>query len=94
LPVEFVLKQNYPNPFNATTRIQFTLPQAGPVRLEVFNMLGQRVSTLINKEMPAGYYTFEWNGRDGFGNDVASGMYLYKIMAGDYSGSKKMILLK
>ena len=94
LPAEFTLGQNYPNPFNPSTTIGFTLPTAAVVRLEVFNMLGQRVVTLINEERVAGEYQEIWDGRDEHGETVGSGVYLYRLVTPDFENSRKMILLK
>jgi hypothetical protein len=88
-PVEFNLEQNYPNPFNPTTKIKFQLPTKAYVQLEVYDILGRRISTLINKEMNAGTYESEFEGRR-----FASGVYIYRIQAGSFVSSKKMILLK
>jgi len=93
-PNVFALEQNYPNPFNPMTTIQYTLPEPATVRLEVYNLLGQRVVTLVDKELPAGDYTTVWEGTDNAGRPVASGIYLYKIDAGKFTSAKKMILLK
>ncbi|HSH00813.1 MAG TPA: choice-of-anchor B family protein, partial [candidate division Zixibacteria bacterium] len=89
LPNEFALSQNYPNPFNPTTRISFALPARSAVRLEIFNILGQRIVTLVDEERAAGRYTVDWDARD-----FASGVYLYRLSAGARSLSRKMILLK
>jgi hypothetical protein len=94
VPKAFALEQNYPNPFNPITTIKFALPEPSSVRLEIYNLLGQRVTTLIDKELPAGDYSAVWEGTDDIGQPVASGMYLYKIEAGKYKASKKMMLLK
>ena len=94
LPTEFALAQNYPNPFNPTTEINFDLPKNAHVELSVFNILGQSVTTLVSGEMPAGSHQISWNGTDSDGGSVASGIYFYRISAGDYSSSKKMMLLK
>lgn len=94
LPTEFALAQNYPNPFNPTTEINFDLPKNAHVELNVFNILGQSVTTLVSGEMPAGSHQVSWNGTDSDGGSVASGIYFYRISAGDYSSSKKMMLLK
>jgi len=94
VPKVFALEQNYPNPFNPITTIKFALPEPASVRLEVYNLLGQRVITLIDKELPAGDYTTRWEGTDNSGQPVASGVYLYRIDAGKFKSSKKMILLK
>jgi hypothetical protein len=95
IPTEFALGQNYPNPFNPTTRIQFALPQDATVRLEVYNMLGQRIATLIDGEyFNAGIFEAEWNARDDAGHEVSSGLYIYRISAGDYVNMKKMLFTK
>lgn len=94
-PNDFRLDQNYPNPFNPTTNITFNLPEAVDVQLTVYNMLGQRVAVLINNELrSAGQHTVQWDGRDGAGNLVASGMYVYQLDAADFTKSRSMFLLK
>ena len=89
LPEAFALFQNYPNPFNPSTQIEFSLPEASLVRLEVFNTLGQRVQTLKNEKMPAGNYsvTFE-------AFDLTTGIYLYRLTAGEFSQINRMLLIK
>jgi hypothetical protein len=94
IPKEFTLEQNYPNPFNPTTTIKFTLPEPASVRLDVYNLLGRKVITLLDKELPVGDYTAVWDGVDNTGQPVASGIYLYRIDAGTFKASKKMMLLK
>ncbi len=94
MPASFFLSQNYPNPFNPTTSISFGLPTASEVRLEVFNLLGQRVRTLVNGDMEAGYKTVVWDGKDESGKAVSSGIYLYKLSATGFEKSQKMLLLK
>jgi hypothetical protein len=93
-PAVFFLAQNYPNPFNPTTSISFGLPQDSDVRVEVFNLLGQRVRSLINGNEKAGYKTVIWDGKDESGKGVASGVYFYRVNAGNFSESKKMTMLK
>jgi len=88
LPVAYELYQNYPNPFNPNTTIKFTVPKESQVDLSIYNTLGELVSTLINEEMKAGYYEYELNA-----SNIASGVYLYRIKAGDFVESKKMVLL-
>ena len=89
LPSEFALMSNYPNPFNATTMISYQLPSAGEVKLEIYNLLGSRVATLVNGEQEAGYRSVTWDA-----SDVSSGVYFYKLTAGDYTDTKRMILVK
>ena len=94
LPARFSLRQNYPNPFNPVTNISFDLPNDGKVSLSVYNMLGQKVATLVNDYRRAGSHTVIWNGRSELGHTVSTGVYLYRIEAGDFSTTKKMVLLK
>ena len=93
-PSSFALNQNYPNPFNPSTNIEFALPQHETVRLEIFDILGRNVSTLVNGDMPAGTWKVMWNGKDANGSSVASGIYLYRLQAGSFVSVKKMLLLK
>jgi hypothetical protein len=94
VPTSYALNQNYPNPFNPSTEISFALKADGNVRLTVFNVLGQQVSTLINEFMPAGNHTITWDGRSNDGGSAASGIYFYRIQANDYVETRKMTLLK
>ena len=94
LPSEYKLSQNYPNPFNPETEIRYQLPEAGLVRLDVFNILGQRVSTLVDEMQDAGYKAVKWNGRDDWGLDLPSGIYFYRVKVGAFSASRKMVLTK
>ncbi len=94
LPDRYGLNQNMPNPFNPSTAIRYQLPQAGPVRLSVYNLLGQEVRELVNESKEAGSFTATWDGTDALGRRVASGIYLYRIQAGDFSASRRMLLLK
>lgn len=95
LPKEFALEQNYPNPFNPTTKIGFTIPKSSNVTLEIFNLLGEKVNTLIdNRRFSSGRYEFTWNAKDDYGKRLSSGVYMYRIKAGDFTQIKKMMLLK
>ena len=91
----FRLFQNYPNPFNPTTTIRYALPGSVPVELTVYNLLGQKVRTLVHRRQPAGRYQVQWDGRDDQGKPVASGVYLYRLRAGsDFTRTKTMLLLR
>lgn len=94
LPTEFSLSQNVPNPFNPTTQVSFALPKAANVNLTIYNVLGQQVKTLVNQELAAGVQTIEWDGTDYSGRTVASGVYFYRLNAGDFQATKKMLMLK
>ena len=94
IPGQFALFQNYPNPFNPSTTIQYQLARSSRVELKIYSTLGQLVRTLVENNQQAGLKTVVWDGKDRFGNAVASGVYLYRIKAGDFIQSKKMILLK
>ena len=93
-PERFSLSQNYPNPFNPETEISYALPSACPVKLFVYNLLGQRVRTLVDEYQAAGHKSVLWDGTDEDGNQVASGVYFYRMQAGDNADVKKMILMK
>ncbi len=93
-PEQFAISQNYPNPFNPTTEINFQLASSANVHIAVYDMMGRQIDTLVDQNMAAGSYTATWNGRDAGGNQVASGVYLYKIVAGNFVASKVMTLLK
>ena len=94
LPERYSLDQNYPNPFNPTTRINFQLPKAGWVSLRVYDILGRQIATLIDGLRPAGIHTAQWDGRNENGEPMPSGIYMYKLGAGSFAVTKKMMLLK
>jgi len=89
LPNAFVLEQNYPNPFNPTTTISFSLPTRSSVSLKVFDMLGREVSTIVSEEMSAGSYARQWNA-----SAFASGIYFYRLQAGSFVQTRKLVLVK
>lgn len=93
-PDLFVLHQNYPNPFNLATSISYSLQKAGFVNLTIYNVLGQKVRTLIDQTQPAGNYSVHWDSKDQKGRVVPGGVYFYILKAGDFSSSRKMVLLK
>jgi hypothetical protein len=94
LPKSIELSQNYPNPFNPSTSIRFGLPDEGKVKLVIYNVLGQKVRELINESRSAGYHTAVWNGKNDLGQEVASGLYIYRIESVRGAVSKKMLLIK
>ncbi len=95
MPDDYQLEQNYPNPFNPITNISFTLPLTRTISLKIYNSLGQEIRTLINKkEYLEGSHTVQWDGTDDDGHPVASGVYVYKLIFGNFSQSKKMTLVR
>lgn len=94
LPSGYELSQNYPNPFNPTTTISFALPLAGETELTVYNVLGEKVKTLIDRRLAAGSYTLEWDGTNATGDPVASGVYVYRLRSGEFVTSRKMMLVR
>ena len=93
LPQGFALGHNYPNPFNPSTVIPYQLPTAGHVRLDVFNVLGQHVATLVDAERPAGFHTAKWDATDAAGQAMAAGVYLYRLTAGGQQQIQRMVLI-
>jgi hypothetical protein len=89
LPTGFALNQNYPNPFNPETTIDFSLPDNSLVDLSIYDTLGRQVATLLEGSVEAGFYSVKWNARD-----LPSGVYFYRLQAGDHSTMKKCLLLK
>lgn len=94
IPHNFSLDQNFPNPFNPSTLIEFSLPAAGHARIEVFNLLGEKVNVLVDRNLPAGHYSVNWNGDDLAGQPASSGIYFYRLTAGEFSHTRKMMLVK
>lgn len=93
-PTDNSLSQNYPNPFNPTTLIQYSLKENMNVKITVYDILGRIVKSLINENQNAGYRSVIWDGTNNFGSSVATGLYIYKIEAGNFIDSKKMLLIK
>ena len=89
VPTTYTLYQNYPNPFNPTTNIKFSLPTSGQVRLTIYDAVGREVATLVNNELSAGSHNIEWRAQG-----MASGIYLYRIVAGNFVKVNKMLLVK
>ncbi len=94
VPIKFALYQNHPNPFNPETEISFELPVNAQVSLEIYNMLGQKIITLLNEQIPAGYHRIIWNGKDNIGRMVGSGVYFYHIKTEGFEATKKLVLLR
>jgi hypothetical protein len=94
VPLTFALEHNYPNPFNPVTRLEFSIASGDNVKLEVFNILGQKVTTLVNAYRIPGRYSVIWDGRNSVGDEVSSGLYFARLVSGDKTASQKMILLK
>jgi|GEM_PF-2042747 len=94
VPLRFELGQNFPNPFNAMTTIEIGLPTPGPVRLEIYNLLGQRVRLLIDRYLERGRHAVGWTGRDDGGGKVSSGIYFCRMTAGDAAKTRKMVLIR
>jgi hypothetical protein len=94
LPLRYALHANVPNPFNPTTLIRYELPEAGPVRLDIYNVRGARVRRLVAAHQEAGDRTAAWDGRDDAGAAVTSGIYFYRLAAGPFTATRKMVLLR
>ena len=93
LPTDFALGQNYPNPFNPSTIIPYQLPTSAHVRLDVFNLLGQRLATLVDAEQSAGIHTAQWDATDAAGRAVGAGVYIYRLSSGEMTESRRMVLV-
>ena len=89
IPTKFYLYQNYPNPFNPVTTIKYAIPKTVNVELKVFDILGREIKTLVNEPMNAGYYEVQFNA-----SNFASGVYFYRMKAGEYIKTSKMLLIK
>ncbi|MFC2085389.1 T9SS type A sorting domain-containing protein, partial [Bacteroidota bacterium] len=94
IPTEYALDQNYPNPFNPTTKIKYQVPENAKITLAIYNMLGERVRTLVNEIREAGYYTVEWDGRNDYGTQISSGVYIYRMFSDKFVATKKMMFIK
>jgi flagellar hook assembly protein FlgD len=93
-PTEFALLQNFPNPFNPETTIQYNLSESADVTLQIYNVVGQVVRTLVAERQAAGRYRVQWSGSDDRGVPVSSGIYFYKVSAGKFQDVRKLMLLK
>jgi hypothetical protein len=94
VPIDYAIAQNYPNPFNPETSIRYQLPKTSDIRLVIYNVLGQQVRNLVNDRIEAGYHSVIWDGCNDEGSAVASGVYLYRFEAGEFTRTMKLMLLK
>ena len=94
IPTKFLLHTPYPNPFNITTTLRYDLPEQATVNIIIYDLLSRQVRTLVNQTQDAGYKSVIWNATNDYGKPVSAGVYLYKIQAGEYIQTKKMVLLK
>jgi len=94
LPSRFALEQNFPNPFNPSTEIRFRLEHSSTVELAVYNVLGQKIKTLASGSFPEGEHSVTWNGRDGLGSSLSSGVYFYRLRAENRVFTRRMVLIK
>ena len=94
VPSEFVFNPAFPNPFNQTTTISFSIPESNDVEMSIYNIQGQKIATLVNTTLKAGYHTVSWNGKNDLGQNVGSGIYIYKLQAGINIQNYKVLLLK
>ena len=94
IPDVFALHQNYPNPFNPVTTIRYDIPEQALVRIDIYNILGQKVAVLAEGLHEPGFHAVRWNGTNMYGNALSSGMYFYHIQAGDFRNVKKLLLVK
>ncbi len=88
------LEQNYPNPFNPTTTIRYSIKAPSRVSLRIYNVAGQLVRTLVKEHLKSNDYKVRWDGKDNAGNDVSTGVYFYRLTAGTFTQTKKMVLLR
>lgn len=93
-PIVYSLSASYPNPSRDNSTIKFALPQAGQVKIEIYNIAGQRVKTLVNGSLGAGYHQITWNGRNEAGQKVANGVYMYRMNSGSFTATKKLLMVK
>jgi hypothetical protein len=94
IPRTFDLEQNYPNPFNPETTIRYQVANTAEVKIQVYNVMGQLVKTLVDRKQAQGNYTIQWNGRNNRGQIVATGVYLLKMQAGDFTKVRKMAFIR
>ncbi|MCF7796944.1 MAG: T9SS type A sorting domain-containing protein, partial [Candidatus Marinimicrobia bacterium] len=94
IPAEYGFSQNYPNPFNPSTSIRFGLPEAGIVKLVIYDVQGKPIRTLVNRHLPAGYQSVVWRGQNDTGQQMSTGVYFARLEVNGFSQTHKMILMK
>jgi hypothetical protein len=94
IPTVYALEQNYPNPFNPSTQIRYNLPEESYVNINIYDLMGRNIKSLVNTQQDAGYRIIQWNATDDLGQPVSAGMYIYTIQAGEFRQTRKMVLLK
>ena len=94
IPDEFALHSNYPNPFNPTTTISYDLPEQSHITLDIYDLLGKRIKTLVHQSQDAGRQIVMWDGTDDVRRQVSAGVYLYRIQTGEFTQTRKMLILK
>ena len=94
LPIAFNLYNNFPNPFNPVTALRYDLPEDALVNITIYDMMGRLVNTLVSSQQTSGYKSINWNATNDAGSSVSAGIYLYKVQAGEFRQTKKMVLLK
>ena len=94
IPTVYALEQNYPNPFNPTTQIRYSLPEESYVNINIYDLMGRKIKSLINTHQDPGYRLIQWDATSDLGQPVSAGMYIYMIQAGEFRQTRKMVLLK
>ena len=92
--MSYTLYQNYPNPFNPVTTLSYDLPEEGHITLSIFDLMGREILQLVNSVQDEGQKSVQWDATNSFGEPVSAGIYIYKIQAGEWNQTKKMVLLK
>ena len=94
IPIHYALHNAYPNPFNPLTTINYDLPKSSFVRIDIYDLMGREIKTLVNENMVAGYRSIYWNATNNLFQPVAAGLYIYTLRAGDFMKTKKMVYIK
>ena len=94
IPDEYAIHQNYPNPFNPVTTLRYDLPEQTFVNIQIYDMLGRQIRTIVNEQQDPGYKSVLWNAKDDYGRAASAGLYIYQVQAGGFIQTKKMVLVK